>query len=238
MVANKMLFVLPCVLCIVSVYVISSLEFQDYLLTRIITVFAFLPFLFYYKIYKSSKLFAISLLFVVFEVLLYQVKTPMFSKIAITLRGITYFLIVASVYKSLKFNINKNIIVTVAFAIIISINSYMLYSLIQLVDDKLMSPTHRGIVIGTCMFIVMACVAAANYNFIKFSVKSTLFLIFIYCFALSDVTAFCGFYLEFDLLYYPDRFLALIGYPCFLLYASYSHRLRQKSNELKSVESL
>ena len=82
--------------------------------------------------------------------------------------------------------------------------------------------------------MILMCVCSANYNFNRFHLRSTLFLIATYCLAFSDITVFNGYYRELDSLFYIERFFSISAFLCFVNYVMLENKKR-KQNSVKET---
>lgn len=203
-----------------SFYVVGNYSFNKYLLIRLITIVLYIPFFVYLKGYKKVYMFIVFVLMVFFEAMVVKIEQDSYySKAIITSRFILYSLLIFSIIKRLSFKV-VNFIPVIISVFIGGLNSYLLFELINSVEIGRLNVYHKSITIATSIVLVLACISAANYNFNKLSLKSIFFLIFVYCLSFSDITSFSGFYLNYNVLYYSERLLAIAGYYSFIRYIS------------------
>lgn len=160
------------------------------------------------------------MLMIFFEIMVLKIEVDSYySKAIITSRFILYTLLIVSIIKRLNFKI-VNFVPVIISVFIGVLNCYLLYELINSVEIGILNVYHKSITIATSIVLVLACIASANYNFNKLSLKSIFFLIFVYCLSFSDITSFSAFYLDYNVLYYSERLLAIAGYYSFVRYIS------------------
>jgi hypothetical protein len=160
---------------------------------------------------------AVVLLMLIFDVCSLNIEIPLYSKIAMSSRWVLYSIIILLVLKQLRFN-NSSIVENIVYGFIAVLNFGLLYTLIGMVEVGVLDLVHQTIVIGVCVLMILACVAAANYNANKLHRKSAFFMIFTYSLAFSDIMAFCGLYLEYPNLFYYERLPAISAGFCLVFY--------------------
>ncbi len=70
--------------------------------------------------------------------------------------------------------------------------------------------------------IILLTALAANYNFRYISKRSTYFFYLVFAFVISDISRFLAYYLNYDLIFYADRVLYVIGLLCTTWYVLYT----------------
>lgn len=158
----------------------------------------------------------------------------MLPKIVLILKTVIFSLLTSLIIKKLTLK-TSNYFMVLIFTIIALLNGYLIYLLVTSVNINLFDTFDRVLTVFASISMILMCVCSANYNFNRFHLRSTLFLLATYCFAFADITAFSGYFLDYKSLFYVERFFAISGFLCFLNYVMLENKKRVQESIEKSV---
>lgn len=207
------------------------MPFEYYLYHTLLTTLIFTFIFFYIRCYKLKIATVIMFLFILFDILNFYVESPLIPKISIVIRTITYALLSVLIMK--KINLRpKNYAM---FSVIAILNGYLIYLLVSSVDISKFNTIDIVFVVIPSIVMIFMCICSANYNFNRFHLRSTLFMLATFCFAFADITLFCGYYLEIEALFYLERFFAVSAFLTFVNYTMLENKKRAQNSVKNSV---
>lgn len=209
------------------------MSFNMFLIHKLITSIIFTGCFFYIGCYKHKTATIIMLLFVVFDALTIYIESPIAPCVALIIRTVTFILISSLVIKKLDFKV-RNYAVVLFFTIIAILNGYVIYLLVSTVDFEKFSFTERVFSVFPSITMILMCVCAVNYNFNRFNLRSTLFLITAFCLAFSDIAVFNAYYKEPNYLFYVERFFTILTFLCFVNYVILENKKREQNSVTKT----
>ena len=193
------------------------MSFDMYVVQTIITSIIFTLTFFYIGCYKHKRATIIMLLFVVFDMLTFFVQETMVTKISIIVRTIIFALLCSLIIKKITIKAENYVMISI-FSIIALLNAYLIYLLVSSVDISRFGFVERAFIMCPSIVMIIMCVCSANYNFNRFHLRSTLFLLATFCLAFGDIAMFCGYFMEFKSLYYLERFFTISAFLTFVNY--------------------
>lgn len=214
---SKLLAIATAILLIIGFYVLYNNSFQTYVNTRFLSMLVFSIILFVFNLGNKKLHWVIIILLLVFEFFISNIINPNYLRPIIVSKGIINILCIILIYKNLNLK-GSNPVTIIIFSIIGCLNLYLMNLLIIAVNLDAFDIQTKTLTLVKALTIVLSGISAANYNFTKFNAKSTYFLLFVLTMCFSDITAFTGFFLKIDVLYYVERFLTTIAIFCFLMY--------------------
>ena len=210
------------------------MSFNAYVIQTIITSVIFTIVFFYIGCSKHKIATITMLLFVVFDILTFFVEISIITKIAILLRAVIFLLLCSLIVKKIDVKARSYTMFFV-FSAITLLNVYLIYLLISSADVSKLSFINRTFLAIPSIIMVIMCVCSANYNFNRFHLRSTLFLLATFCIAFGDISMFCGYFLEFKYMFYLERFFSISGFLTFVNYVMLENKKRAQNSEGKTV---
>lgn len=231
---QKLLYSIAVILFLTGVYVVSEMSFDIYIIQTVITSIIFTIVFFFIGCSKHKIATVIMFLFVAFDMLTFFVESPSITKLAIVIRAIIFALFCSLIIKKNKIKA-ENYTMIFIFSVIALLNGYLVYLLVSSVDISKFGFIHRTFFAFPGVIMIIMCVCSANYNFNRFHLRSTLFLLATYCLAFSDIAMFCGYFLEIKSLFYLERFFTVSTYLTFVNYVMLENKKRAQNSIEKSV---
>lgn len=210
------------------------MSFDTYVIQTLFTSLIFAFYFFYKGCYKHKTATIIMILFVVFDVLTFFMESPLIPIITIVVRGIIFILLCSLIIKKLNIK-TKNHAMILVFSIIVILNGYLIYLLVSSVDTLKFDVIDRVATLFSSIVMVLMCISSAHYNFNKFHLRSTLFMLVTYCLAFGDISTFCGYYLGIKPLFYLERFFTISAFLCFVNYIILENKKREQNSEAEIV---
>ena len=203
---------------LINVYIISFYSLFESRIIRVITVIAFLVLFFIFKGFKNKTILISLLCFLLSDVFMIFYENTLSNKLTFVLSIIGYFNLVVYLFrnKHLK-KVNNYFLVLIL--ILITLNVFGLYQLIDAIAYKLHDGLQEVILYLYGLVIVSLCVFTANYNFSVNTKQSMYFMYFVFGFAFSDFCAVLAYYYNFQQLYYLDRFTYIFALFIMVKYA-------------------
>lgn len=176
----------------------------------------FLVYLLKYK--KGSRFLVAFSLLTLCDGLLIFYEDSIVRNIIYVVRISAYLAIINFLYPYLS-RLRLNLVTFIIAAIIIVLDLYMLH------DMAIYIPGYREDIIFTILFYTMGLVSLAlvatciSYLNRYADVKGFLLVVISICLVLSDLTFYNAYYLDFDVFYYADRIVNIIGLALLVVFA-------------------
>lgn len=231
---QKLLYSVAVILFSTGIYTISELSLDDYDFQTMITSLVFTTVYFYIGCYKHKTATAIMLLFVLFDMLIFFVQTPVVIKLSIIVRAVIFLLLSSLIIKKINIKARSYSMILI-FSSIAFLNGYLVYLLISSADINKFGFVDRSFFIIPSIIMIIMCVFSANYNFNRFHLRSTLFLLATFCVAFADISMFCAYFLEFKYMFYLERFFTVSAFLTFVNYVMLENKKRAQNSEGKTV---
>ncbi|AUC82219.1 hypothetical protein [Lacinutrix sp. Bg11-31] len=231
---QKLLYSIAVTLFLTGLYTVSEMPFGAYVVHTMITSLIFTLVSFYIGCYKHKIAAIIMLLFVVFDMLTIFAEIQIIIKIAIVVRATIFLLLCSLIVKKINVKARSYSMILI-FSTIALLNGYLVYLLISSVDIHKFGFVNRAFFIIPSIIMIVMCVFSANYNFNRFHLRSTLFLLATFCIAFADISMFCGYFLEFKYMFYLERFFTVSAFLTFVNYVMLENKKRAQNSVEKSV---
>jgi len=216
---RKNLIALTSVLIIVGIFVIANFSVLERRILKFSAVASFLIFFLIYKGFSKSKIvFGVLLSFLISDALGFYTENSFFTKYIYIVRIIGYLLLIKSVFKKVKISKVKPF-VFIIFLIIIFLDFYLLYILVENVIKNINDIFEYIIVLVYGVVVVVAIFMSANYNLRYNNKRSAYFYYGVLTFVLSDLSFLSAYFLNYTLLFYPDMIFYFLGLFCIINYS-------------------
>jgi len=207
---NPILGISGIVLVVLNFFIISQFGLMESRWLRVISIF--LCGIIFIKVCKRNEAFLLLgfLLLLLADILMLNYEDPLFKKLtfgAVILAYVAFILHVRPFVKNLKANFFQKVL----FALVLAINSIMLFLLVDMVEGGMDDDTHTLLffLYGFAMICLMIFAYSFNHRYSNrasfFFVCAVLGLIF------SDISGFISYYLKVEEFYYPDRLFYILG---------------------------
>lgn len=231
---QKLLYSIAVTLFSTGIYTVAKLSFDAYVVQTMITSLVFTAVYFYIGCYKHKTATVIMFLFVLFDILTFFVQTPVITKLSIIVRAVIFLLLSSLIIKKISIK-ERSYSMILIFSSIAMLNGYLVYLLISSVDIQKFGFVDRAFFIIPSIIMIIMCVFSANYNFNRFHLRSTLFLLATFCVAFADVSMFCGYFLEFKYMFYLERFFTVSAFLTFVNYVMLENKKRAQNSVEKTT---
>lgn len=223
MTKKLILTIIAIILIAVNLFVIYQYEVAESRMVRLFsTALLFLVYL-AFKGFKNKIVLAAFMFFLISDVFIQKYEEPLYNKLTFITTIIGYSLLALHILPKLSFKKTNKFLITI-FAIVVLINTYMLYELIHMVEFKLIDKTQEFLFYVYGIAMITIGLFGGNYNFRYNSSQSTFCMFFVFAFILSDISAVMAYYLNVTVFYYPDRFFYIVGLALMTAYATFDFK--------------
>lgn len=210
MTKKLILTIIAIILIAVNLFVIYQYEVAESRMVRLFsTALLFLVYL-AFKGFKNKIVLAAFVFFLISDVFIQKYEEPLYNKLTFITTIVGYSLLALHILPKLSFKKTNKFLITI-FAIVVLINTYMLYELIHMVEFKLIDKAQEFLFYVYGIAMITMGLFGGNYNFRYNSSQSTFCMFFVFAFILSDISAVMAYYLNVTVFYYPDRFFYIVG---------------------------
>jgi len=166
----------------------------------------------------NKIVFGVLLSFLVSDILGFYTETAFFNKIIYIVRIIGYLLLVKSVFKKVKIKRVKPIVLVIV-SIVIILDFYLLYTLVENVIGNANDIFEYIILLVYGAIAILTLFMSANYNLRYNTKRSAYFYYGILAFMLSDLSFISAYFLKYNLLFYSDILFYFLGLFCIINYS-------------------
>src|SRR5690606_35145938 len=222
---NKKLIltIVTVLLIIVNLFVIHNYDIAESRIIRLASIIILFAFFLIFKGYKNKTILAAFIFFLISDICIQNYEDSLYNKLKFVATILCYSLIAISILPKLSFKKTNKFLITI-FAIVVLINTYMLYELIHIVEFKLIDKTQEFLFYIYGMAMITMGLFGGHYNFRFNSSQSTFCMFFVFSLILSDICAVMAYYLNVTVFYYPDRFFYILGLALMTAYATFDFK--------------
>ena len=222
---NKKLIltIVSVILLVINLFVIYKYDVAESRIIRLAsTALLFLVFL-AFKGFKNKTVLAAFIFFLISDIFIQKYEDPLYNKLTFITTIIGYSILALHILPKLSFKKTNKLLITI-FAIVVLINTYMLYELIHMVEFKPIDKTQEFLFYIYGVAMITMGLFGGNYNFRYNSSQSTFCMFFVFAFILSDISAVMAYYLNVTVFYHPDRFFYILGLALMTAYATFDFK--------------
>jgi len=149
------------------------------------------------------------------------------NKLTSLLTVIGYITLISYVIKKVQIK-NLNKVIISFFVLLILFNAYKLHNIINTVKYVVLDYMQETLLYMYGIALIVMCTLSVNYNFKENTKRSMYFMNAMFCFTLSDLFAFIGYYHKIYHVYYADRFFYILS---LYFIVRHTYQLSQKEDK-------
>jgi hypothetical protein len=221
---KKLILTIVTVLLIgINLFVIHNYDVSESRIARLLTTSILFIIFLAFKGFKNKTVLAAFIFFLISDIFIQKYEEPLYNKLTFITTIIGYIVLALHILPKLSFTKTNKFLIFI-FAIVVLINTYMLYELIHMVEFKLIDKTQEFLFYIYGMAMITMGLFGGNYNFRFNSSQSTFCMFFVFSLILSDICAVMAYYLNVNIFYYPDRFFYILGLALMTAYATFDFK--------------
>lgn len=217
------LSIVSVLLIAINLFVIHSYEVSESRIARLAATSILFLFFLALKGFKNKTVLIAFVFFLISDIFIQRYEEPLYNKFTFITTIAGYVLLALHILPKLSFTKTNKFLIFI-FAIVVLINTYMLYELIHMVEFKLIDKTQEFLFYIYGIAMITMGLFGGNYNFRYNSSQSTFCMFFVFSLILSDICAVMAYYLNVTVFYYPDRFFYIVGLALMTAYATFDFK--------------